>query len=390
SSGIRHLSTIYHPICFKPLNASAQAVAFLPESEKPFLLTLDNGRGRVVIIGDALPFDDSSIQKDDNLCLVKNIFRWLAYQNFLDFGKIQAAKNTLYDKPGTFFLELANTSFAGRLENLQCQLESDASVTIDKPLIEVPPILHGQSTQVSWAFTPHQLGDHNLILKVIFPEDLEHEDLTFNALTTFQCVPDADISLAIHSGQTDPDEQVEVNQSFDIEALVRWNKVGAHVPLTLRLECSSPSISIKTVSEGRWRLKALDIGNFTIKLSVEETGQQMARLLYVIPSPKFKITQLERSIISELDAKVRHHISNVWQDFDVNILADIPFQLLTPEEFISLIYPAQVQERLFDILRLLKNREGEFVNLLDLLLKRVAPLYSPIHGCCIPYAPDLA
>ncbi|MEM7063649.1 MAG: hypothetical protein AAF572_10855 [Cyanobacteria bacterium P01_B01_bin.77] len=390
TSGIRHISTIHQPVCFKQFDLSTEQIAFLPESDKPFLVASDTGVGRVVVIGDALLFSDKNIQKDDNLCLIKNIFCWLAYKNFVDFGKVEVTQEAPYNRSSNFSLEILNTSSSTRLENIQCQLESDNSVLIDKSLIELPPISYGGSERISWTFNPNQLGQHRLNLTVLLPEALGTKVLPFDSIATFQCVPDAEISLVIHNKQRTPCEQVEIDQIFDVEAITRWTSANSAILLKFSLDCSSSSVLIEKLANSLWRLKVTDIGNYTINLTVEETGQQFSRLLHVIPSSKFKIEQIERNVISRLEVQVYQHISAIWKNFDIDEIAEIPFRLVSPEDFISLIYPSQIQERLFDILRLLTKKDGKFLPLLDSLLHHVAPLYSPVHGCCIPYAPDLA
>lgn len=388
SSGIHRLA-IKDPSYFKLLNDVPQIIATLPETGKPFLTAVDTKPGRVVTVGDFSLFGDGFIHEDDNKLLTINIFRWLGYNNLLDFGQSHVNPEIMYGHKKIFSFNLVNSYSRQRLEGIRCSLESDSVALIENSSQEARPLIVGENSHIKWIVEPRELGLQNLRLKVNFPQNFNHSPLVLDPVVQFNCVPNAEFSLVIRDSQGKQMQTVETGVPFNVQAIVRWNPNAKQVHLTLGLECPLAPITIEQTEADRWHLTALDVGTWTIKLTIQETNQEIKQPLVVKSSPQFQIAKIERDLVSTLAAKVHHRISQVLPEFDVEAIKQIPFILLTPEDFVRKIYPQDIQELLLEALDAARNETQEFTPLVDELLSHIAPLYSPQHGCCIPYDPKL-
>jgi hypothetical protein len=389
SSGVHRLA-IKYPSYLKVLNDIPQIIATLPETGKPFLTAVDTKPGRVVAVGDFSIFGDSCIKKDDNQLLAINIFRWLAYENLIDFGSYYINPEVIYGHRKVFSVSLLNSYIQKRLEGIRCSLESDSVALIENKSQEVPPLLVGEHIEMKWIIEPMELGIQSLRLKIDFPQHLNHSSLILDPVVRFKCVPDAEFSLLFRDSQGKEQQTVETGVPLNVQALVRWNQNAKQVPLHLALDCFLAPITVEQTEADRWRLTALDAGIWTIRLKVKETRQEITRLLPVHASPQFQIGKIERDIVSSLASKVHHRISQVLPQFDIDAIRQIPFQLLTAEDFVRKIYPQDIQERLLEALQAARSETQEFTPLVNELLLYIAPVYSPQYGCCIPYEPKLA
>jgi len=389
SSGMQRLA-IKDPAYIKVLNDVPQVVATLPETGKPFLATVEANPGRVVAMGDFSLFGDSCVQEDDNRLLVLNIFRWLAYDNLLDFGTVQMKPEVSYGRAEVFSVTLVNSYLQKRLEGIHCSLESDSLALIEKPSLEVRPLLAGEPSQLKWIVEPRQLGFQSLRLRVDFPQNRGDSVLKLDPVVQFKCVPDAEFTFMVCDHQGKEIETVETGAPFYVGAVVHWKLDAKQVPLKLSLDCPLAPITIEQIDAVRWRLTALDAGTWTIRLTVKETHQEKTRPIQVYPSPQFQIAKVERDIVSALAAKISHWISQILPEFNVDVIEQIPFQLFTPEDQVCKLYPPHIQEILLESLQAARSEADVLLPLIEELLLYVAPTYSPQHGCCIPYDPKLA
>lgn len=385
-----HRLAIKDPSYLKLLNDAPQIVATLPETGKPFLTVVNTKPGRVVAVGDFSLLGDSCIQKDDNKLLAINIFRWLGYDNFIDFCKSYINPEIIYGHQEVFSVNLVNSYSQKRLEGIRCLLESDSIALIENQYQETRPLLVDEDSHIKWIVEPRELGFQSLKLKVDFPQDLNHSSLVLDPIVQFNCVPDAEFYLDIRDSQGKEIQTIETGFPFNVQAIVRWKQNAKQVPFKLALDCYLAPIIIEQTEPCRWRLTALDAGTWTIRLIIQETKQEVKQPLIVQVSPQFQITKIERNIISGLASRVHHCISQMLPEFDVDTVRQIPFTLLTPEDFVCKVYPQDIQERLLETLHAARSETQEFSPLVDELLLYIAPVYSPQHGCCIPYDPKLA
>ena len=389
SSGVNRL-TIEDSVCIKVLNGNPLAIATFSELEKPFLAAAEIESSRVIVIGDVSFLKNGIIHQDDNQKLALNIFRWLASKNFVDIQNVEVDSEIRYGKQGRFSLDLINSCLKERLEGVQCLLESDAIAQISKPQISMSSIAVKGRVEQNWQVEPQRLGAQSLSLTVELPEERGGTAFRITPAAQFRCIPDADIKLVIDNHKGDVQEVVETGTPFMVSASVRWESGARQTPLHFSLESPSPSVIVEHLADSHWRLTALSDGKWAIAMRLEETGQKITRLIYAEPSPSSKIDKVEREVVSELASKIKYRLSQVLPEFDVAAIQQIPFKLLTPEDYIGKVYPSHMKEYLLEALRTVRLKREGFDQLVDDLLFYVAPMYSPNYGCCIPYDPELA
>ena len=392
SSGIGRLC-VAEPAYLEKRNDLPSVVATLPWTDKPFLAAVEANSGRVVAIGDFVIFGDRYIGAHDNRQLALNIFRWLAFQNPLDCEDVQIDGEVRYGHTTTFSITLSNPH-SYRLERIRCLLESDAGAIIGDPTLSIRSIPGGGRTWLQWTVEPQRLGPQNLRLTVDFPRKTRNPSLFFDPVARFQCVPDAEIDLMIVNHQEKASEIVEVGVPFEVQAVVRWADGAKQVPLQFDLDCPLSHITVETIGQAeadrRWRLTALDVGDWLITLVVSETEQKVTRLIRVRPSTSVRIAEIERDIVATLAAEIHRQVSRIRGEFDTDIIRQIPFRLFTPEDQVRLLYPPDAQRRLLEALSAARDEKHTNRPLVERLLRNIAPTYSPVHGCCIPYDPELA
>ena len=390
SSGISRLA-IGESSYLKTLNDSPQIIATLPYTDEPFLSAVEVGTGRVVAVGDFSLFENHYIGKDNNRELVLNIFHWLTRQNSLDLRDSHIDSHVMYGRQAIFSIDIINPSSEQRLENLKCFLGSDKAASVDKPKLTVRSILTNESIRLHWLVEPRKLGLQSLNLKINFPPESKHSPLFFDHVKQFSCVPEAKFDLIFTSGQKEIIHEVEIGASFWAKAIVYWGYDARQASLSFDLSYPSSCIKVKEIEPGSWHLTALKKGIWKITLTINETNQKFVSLIHVYSSLKSQISVVKCNTVGSLTAKLHYQISQVWQEFDVTKVRDIPFRLLTPETLVDDVYTRHTRERLLEILRILRSKAQKFSSLVYELLLYVAPMYSPKDNCCyIPYDPRLA
>jgi hypothetical protein len=388
SSEVHRLST-YKPVYFKTLNNSPYIVATLPETHKPFLVAVDVNPGRVLAIGDYVLFGDQQINKKDNKKFILNAFRWLTYQNSLDCGDANIKAEVLYGQTATFSITLSNPH-QQRLERIHCLLESDTGVVIQNQHTEIRSIPPAGKTQLMWVVEPQKLGWQNLRLTIDFPNQTDTPSVFLDTAAEFQCIPNAELDLVFRNRKGKVQELVETGVTFEVQAVTRWATDAKKIPLQFELKCPLSHISVEQIDVSHWRLTVLDEGDWKITLQAKEIDQQVTRLVHAYPSAKSKIAAIEQDVVAPLADEVRRKVSQLRREFDIDVMRQIRFGLFTPEEQVRLLYQAHVREHLLEALSVARSTTQRFLPLVDELLRYIAPSYSPVHGCCIPYDPKLA
>jgi DNA-binding transcriptional ArsR family regulator len=388
SSGVRNLD-VDEPVYLGTLNKSPWIVATLPETNEPFLASVDMEPGRVVAIGDFALFGDKFINDSDNKLLAINIFRWLARENTLDCTEAHVISQVFYGEATTFSITLSNPS-PQRLENIRCLLESGTNVLIEEPMRKIRVLSAREKTRLQWTIKPQQLGFQNLKLIIDRPQDKNFSSLFFDPVAWFKCIPNADFRLIILDEQNNELHNVETEIPFEVQAVTQWIGDAQQVPLQFKLEYPRSHIQGQQIHITRWRLTALDPGNWPVTLKVVETEQHIPDMICAIPSLKQRIAGIQRDMVTLLTANVHHQASLIWREFDTDAIRKIPFRVLTPEEQVRLVYPPDVGERLLDALDAASKETQRWRPLVEDLLLNISPIYSVVHGCCIPYDPKLA
>lgn len=393
---------IKEPVYIKTLPNSpypdVDIIATLPDTGKTFLVALelpgDNKSGRVVVLGNDLIFSDKYINTGDNNKLASNILCWLAGQNSLDCHNAIVLPEVIYRQNAEFSIAIANPK-SQRLENISCTLESDNNVLIQEPIKKIRFLPSNGKTQLQWTIIPQQLGQQTLRLTIDIPasdhsENNQTSSLFFAPVAQFQCVPDAEFDLVFLNPQGKAQEIIETGVTFEVKVIARWNNLAKAVPLKMQLECPLTHIKVEQISTERWYLTVLDPGDWLITLHINDINHRITRLVHAYPSAKAQIEKIQREVVTPLAAEIHYQVSQIRQELDSEEIRKIPFELLTPEEQVNRLYNYSLKEQLLEALQAARNENKRFSPLVEKLLQLIAPIYSPIHGCCIPYEPKLA
>jgi hypothetical protein len=388
SVGVKKL-VVDEPAYLETINDLSFVVAKLPETFQPFIAAVDIDSGRVVAIGDFVIFSDQFIDEGDNKLLAINIFRWLAHENYLDCKDIYVRSEVFYGEVTRFSITLSNSS-QQRLENIHCLLDSGTGVLIEEPERTIRFLSPRGESRLQWTIKPQQLGLQNLNLTIEKSQEPNFSPLFFDPVGRFQCVPNADFRLVILNEQNQELHNVETEIPFEVQAVTRWTADAQQLPLQFELDYPRSHIQGKQTHQDRWRLTALDPGNWAVTLKVSQTEQRNPDMICAVPSLKQKIASIQRDIVNPLAVSIHYQASLIRHEFDADTIQKILFRLLTPEEQVCLIYPDDVKERLLDALDAARKETQRWQPLMEDLLLNISPIYSVVHGCCIPYEPKLA
>lgn len=386
------LLLVEEPAYLEKLNDQPHVVANLPKTEEHFLVAVTVQLGRVVAIGDVVIFADKYIDKGSNKNLALNIFQWLTHRNSLDCFDAQFEAKVRYGKNSNFSISLSNPH-QKRLEHISCLLESDAGAVIDQPEQRIRSLPSGGRTQLRWLVEPQKLGSQSLRLTIDFPETTNYPPLFFDFAAQFQCIPDVEIDLVNLSDQHQAPEIVETGVPFEMQAMVRWKSDAKQVPLQLKLKGPGEHVLVEPIGEteaNRWRLTAFDEGDWKIRLEIADLNQPITRLIRVYPSTRKQINDIETEVVIPLAADVHHKLSQLRKELVLPVIKNIPFRLLTLEDQVRLLESPDDREDILEALRASRKEENRNQPLVQFLLENIAPTYSVVHGCCIPYDPKLA
>jgi hypothetical protein len=391
SSEINEVVTRY-PAYLEILNHQPQVIVNLPHTDEPFLVAAESGEGRVVAIGDFVLFGDEFINEADNKTLVLNIFRWLLYKNPLDCFDAQFDTQVKYGNSSIFSIYLKNPQ-RNRLQHINCLLESDTGALIDQPEQRIRSLPGSGKALLKWNFEAQKLGYQSLRLTIDFPQTTDYSPLFFDFAAHFQCIPDVDIDLINLTSQQKAPEIVETGIPFEMEAIVRWKHEAKQIPLQFQLEARLEHMSIEQIGKAevnRWRITALDEGDWELNLKVVELDQSITRLIRAYPSIQKQINDIERDIINPLASDVHYQVSLLREELVSPKITTIPFRLFTPEEQVSLVETPEVRDVLLAVIKAARKEEKRNIILVKKILENISPIYSVSHGCCIPYDPKLA
>lgn len=391
SSGLTELSP-FEPTFLGTLGENTQRIADLPWPERPFLAATDVRTGRVVAVGDYSFLGDRLFEETDNRRLALNMLSWLARQNALDCWDARIDNANYVGQTSTFSIVLTNPQ-PHRLQRIRCMLESDKGAKIDAPTVTIRSIPPGGQTWLTWPVVPQQLGPQALKLTVDLPRSKSKEPLFFDPVARFECRPNARIDLHIVSDEGNPTQSVLVGRPFVVHPLVSWMPDAVQTSLSWGLEYDQEHLAMYSFIDrtaNRWGLVGLDPGDWSVALIEDHAGMRIESQIRVRASISTEIERIQRETVPLLDAQIGLLVSRLRPEFDAASIRDIPVRLLTPEEFVREVYPTDAADRLLRALEVTNSSDGMKPPLLEQLLRYIAPLYSPVQGCCIPFAPGLA
>ena len=375
----------------KEVLGQPQVIARLPETHEVFAAGVDVGHGRVVAIADYAMFEDDYLGYGNHQRLVLNIFRWLMAQNVIDCVDTSIEPDVVKGETSTFSITLKNCQ-KDRLEYVSCLLEASSGVGIEAPAQEVRSIGPFNQTQLQWKVTPHQLGVHQLRLTI---DVNDRETLFFDVAAEFECLLDGEIELVVFDSDGIARDGVEVGQPFEVRALLRRTIAVQDSEVQVRLRSDSNKIHLESMEAGlgnRWRVSASDAGIVPIMVQVgkSERALQQPYLLQVTASLQNQIDKLERETLQPLLAQLQYQVSLISEQFNSDEIRKIPCKIYTPEDQLRLLNSPVAVEQKLEALRVARLEQRANRPLVEYLMNHLAPTFSPIHGCCIPYDANLA
>ncbi len=368
-------------------------LAKLNDADDLFAVGLELGKGRVVAVGDFIFLGDQDFGEADNEQFVHNILRWLAFQNPIDCLDVKIIEKEIsLGQTGTISVTLRNPH-PQRLERIRCLLESDAGALISAPTTKIRSIAPNGQIEPQWNIEPQRLGRQSLTLTISWPRSQKEAPLFFDRLVEFYSPAHAALELRAVDDQGIMREQFESNQPFVVEGQVLWGNGAKIVPIKTDLQWHSKLRFVRRerVNElDRWHFEGMVPGDYKFTYKVIDTEQSAILSVRLKESLHDQICGFQQDIVEPLDTEALRLTSRIRQEFTSERVQSIPFRLLSPEEYVRVLYPSEVSRRLLLALKAARREEMQNLPLLKELLVNLAPAYSPTVGCCVPFDPKLA
>jgi hypothetical protein len=392
SGSLQRLSVIepaYLEVAAEVPQTRPQVVAELPWTQQPFLVAVEHHAGRVVALADFVMLGDRLLNVGDNHLFAVNLFHWLTFQNSIDCYDARCEPQIPFGRTATFSIALSNPHPV-KLDYVRCTLESAAGARIDQPGQTIRTLPPRSRQLLLWTVEPQTLGPQHLTLTVDFQRRNRFATLVLNPVAAFECAPEARLDLDLLDQDGEPIESVEAGAPFEARATVTWQTGARSVPLQFDLDSDRGHVAIETIDPTRWNVTALDSGDWPITLTLPPTKLHISRSIHARPSARLRITELEHDIVQRLAAEIQPKITCIRREFDADEIKLSPFRLLTPEEHVRELYPADAAAELLEALQAARREQQPNRPLVELLRRNIAPTYAPGRGSLIPFDPGLA
>jgi len=395
TSGVGRISS--WEVCSLTLLGSGAAIqprvlAMIPETEAVFAAAVEVGQGRVFVIGDFILFGDEELTNLDNRAFARNLFRWLAFENLVDCGDIQVPETILLGHAGSISVTLSNPN-PERVERVRCLLESDAGAVIERPVLQIRSIPPRGQIWLQWSVIPQRLGPQRLSLTVDWPRARKGQEppLFFDRLGEFICQAPVELHVRALDESGEPRTEFDLRQTFVVEGRITWNDEAQPTPLDTDLDYRRRGLRLirheRLNGLDRWYMEAATLGEHRLRFWIAGSGQSVPLVIKVRESLQQQIDRLQADVVAPLDTECLRLTTRIREEFEV--VKSIPFHLMTPEDYVELVYPPEVARRLRAAVAAARREREQNVPLLKQILANVAPLYSPRHGCRVPFDPDL-
>lgn len=392
TSGVSAL-TAWDLSAVAPMADGCYSLASLDDAGDLFAIGLETGKGRVVAVGDFIFLGDRDFDEASNRQFAHNILRWLAFQNPIDCLDTKVEQETPLGQSGTISVTLRNPQ-PQRLERVRCLLASDAGALISEPVVKIRSIPPSGQIWLQWSIEPQRLGRQSLNLTIDWPRRKKEAPLFFDRFVEFHCSAHATLQLRTVDTQGATREQFDLNQPFVVEGRLRWEDGAKIVPLEtdLRYRRSKLRFVRRENIDGldRWHFEGIAPGDYRFTYQIVGTEQSTTLSVRIKESLRDQIARIQQDIVETLDAEALRLTSRIREEFASEKVRYIPFRLLTPEEYVKELYPPEVSRRLSAALTAARREEMQNLPLLKELLVNLAPVYSPVVGCGVPFDPELA
>lgn len=392
TAGISELAMV-RPAAFQVLDDEFIPVVDLDETDK-VVGCAQVGKGRVVVSADASWLTDRSWNRADNAQFARNIIHWLTFTNPVDCRMMQAAKETVLGEPATFSLILSNPHNAD-LGRIRCELESERGTDIIPPAETIRFLPAGGQRWIQWSAVPNMLGKQDLRLQITLRYEKQRHTLVFPIAASFSAIADADLDLHFELGSAQDVTRVKVDQSFLVVGQVNWRSPEKRVPVTLGLKFSRTAFHLERDEPQddvlrRWHLIGRKAGDYTLTLTLLQTGQKIQRRIQAIDGLGQYLRQVREELLPRVEAEVRPVLGRMRKEFLSPKVANTTLNVLTPEEYVEFVYSPVVAEQLLEAIQAARQERQPNVDLMLLLARNIVPMFLPRTGPCVPFDPSLA
>jgi hypothetical protein len=351
-------------------------------------------RGRIVVAGNTAMFSNKYIAQPGNRRLAVNIFRWLARDNPFEFIHFTPHREVELGQRYVFEIGLRNpTDLPTKIQEIS--LASSVNDKISQPLLQnivLYPDQDGSDVQrLRWEIEPQDvLGDHVLRLEIRY----EQGQALYRRMTAFTVVMPGHSRLTISKKNDDFKRDILVGEPFKVIGTGALSGLREQsVEFTPELDYPKEQLR-QTQSawptELRWTFVAKAAGTHPIALRLVETGQTVQAHVRVKESDASQIQTITTRFVKPLDDEIRRLMPGLSSALATPELAQVPFNLLTVEDYIALTCPFEPAARqVWDAVEAGYWEERENKVVVADLLYNLAPMYMPRAGAFIPFAPDL-
>ncbi|MAT42164.1 MAG: hypothetical protein CL609_07465 [Anaerolineaceae bacterium] len=369
---------------------SATILAETDPPSEPFIVCASVGKGRVVFIGNAAWLRNDQIKRADHFTLLKNIFSWLARKNSLEIEKFYIPNQVNIEQADNVIVSIRNQDPENRI-SFKCMLDSDAGAIIDHSVREKHGLPYNQVAEIRWQLVPQKLGEQRLRF-LIEPEN--GATLYFDYLPELVGVADGYLTLEVKNHEGSPQTRFRTGEHFIVEGTFHSTS-PINFPLLDSLDLELGAGLIQRAFEpgsykSRWYIQAAKAGCHEIRLSLKDTKQSLCAQVQIQPSVHEKIQEIVTAIKLPLNAEIAARLQQIDQSLGSEVVQNIPFKILTTDEFINALYQGESAARLEGMLLSARREQWFNPNLLKIMLTYFLPTYVPNRGVFIPFDPDLA
>ena len=316
---------------------------------------------------------------------------WLARRNPVDLYDVAVDSPIKLGQTGTLVLTLANPR--GRpLRRVRCTLEANTDTAVAGGSHEIHVIPPTEQVHLRWKLQPQTLGSHQLRLAVEAPADTGGQaEILFNPIAEFTCIAPVNLKLEIADSSGQPRTEFTTGERFRVEGTVEWltTERQGKQPLDLNVSDAIEVLQKETFDDAvRWYLQGNTPGYYDVTVAIPQTGQTVAAGLRVRPSLDWRKENIQTEYVEPLDAEIVRRLVRVHPAFGDESVGRIRFRVLSPEEYIEVVYPSPtVGDHFRDVLISARCETRFNLRLLNEILLNIAPIYSPRYGACAPPPP---
>jgi hypothetical protein len=376
------------------LAEKARRLAIIPETDENLAVCGEIGGGRVIAVADSAPFINEHWEAGSNHVFAVQCCLWLARRNFIDLHDATIDSPIQLGRTGTMVLTLVNP-LSTQLRRVNCILEANTDVTITEGVRGIRIVPPGEQAHMRWRLQPETIGLHQLRLIVEASSDTSGQaEILFNRVAQFMCTAPVSLDLEVMESQGKQRTEFATGERFRVEGTVKSlsSDVRSESMIDLVVPDTMEVLQKEVFGDTtRWYIKASTPGHYDVAVIIPRTGQRRTTSLSIRPSLDYRRERIEADYVEPLDAEIVRRLVRVHPLFGDESVSDIPFRILSPEDYIKDVYPSKtIGEHFRDVLASARRETQYNLRLLNEILLNIAPIYSVRYGACAPFDPGLA